>query len=75
MIYRNILHKCIEVFLKRLYFLTNHKGQALIEFILLLVVMFSIVTLIYAVSMNNITTLWEYFLNLVVDDTTQKIKL
>lgn len=75
MIYRIFYNKCIEVLTNRIPFLINKRGQALIEFVLLMMVVFGLVALIYSVSNNHITTLWETFLNLIVDDSTQKIRL
>lgn len=59
--YRNLIP--ISAFIKR-----NARGQALVEFILLLVVISGISFAFVGFMNSNLTRYWEYSVNLIVDD-------
>lgn len=55
----------------------NEKGQAIVEFVLLLLVIAGLSYGFVAVMNNNLGRYWEYFANLVVDDKpgTKSVRL
>ena len=73
--YHLLKHKGEELFSLKCFSLLNKKGQSLIEFILLFSVILGLSYFFYQNSINNINSLWETYLNLVIDDKNQKIRI
>jgi hypothetical protein len=73
--YQWLKHKGDELFPPSIRLLINKNGQSLIEFILLFSVIMGLTYFFYEGSIGNINALWENYLNLVIDDKNQKIRI
>jgi hypothetical protein len=49
-------------------FLKNQRGQGIVEYVLLLTVMFSITLLFVGFMNKNLSRYWEHAVNLVIND-------
>lgn len=60
-------HRHFRLFLRKLK-RARQKGQALVEFILLLVVLSSVSFFFVAFMNRSLSRYWEYSVNLIIDD-------
>lgn len=60
-------HRNFRIFLRKIR-QVRQKGQALVEFILLLVVLSTISFLFVALMNRSLSRYWEYSVNLIIDD-------
>lgn len=73
--YQWIKYKGKIFYLKNTPLILNQKGQSLIEFLLLFMVMMGVTIIFYQSANSNINALWESLLNLIIDDKNQRVKI
>jgi len=72
----NKLRKILSTdFLEFLEKTESERGQSVVEFVLLLLVIMGFSMLFLALTNRNLSTYWRYLVKIVVDDPTQQLNL